>query len=264
MPGANSYAAGREPNGRTVMQQDVIDLREFYARPLGGVVRHLITYRMRSLWRNVTGLSVFGLGYATPYLTVFRGEAARVGALMPAAQGVIAWPEGAPRLTALVDGDDLPLPDASVDRLFAVHSIEHAGSVRDVLREAWRVLSPEGRLLLVVPNRTGVWSQLDTTPFGHGQPYSRGQLTRLLREALLSPTEWYHTLYMPPFSWQILLRSAIAWERVGTVLWPVFSGVIVVEATKQIYAATGDASAKRVPGRMRTAPVRSVSPREGQ
>lgn len=244
------------------MQQDVIDLREFYARPLGGVVRQLITYRVRSLWRNVRGMSVFGLGYTTPYLSVFAGEAERIGALMPAGQGVIAWPEGAPRQTALVDGADLPLPDTSVDRLLAVHSLEHAGSVRDLLREAWRVLSPEGRLLLVVPNRAGVWAQIDTTPFGHGQPYSRGQLARLLREALLSPSEWYHTLYMPPFSWQILLRSAIAWERIGTVLWPVFSGVIIVEATKQIYAATGDASAKRVPGRLETVPVRPVSPRQ--
>jgi len=178
------------------MQQDVIDLREFYARPLGGVVRHLITYRVRSLWRNVTGMSVFGLGYATPYLTVFRGEATRVGALMHAAQGVVAWPTEAPRQTALVDEDDLPLPDASVDRLLVVHSMEHARNVHDLLREAWRVLSPEGRLILVVPNRTSVWAQSDTTPFGHGQPYSRGQLARLLREAMLSPTGWNHALYM--------------------------------------------------------------------
>ncbi len=246
------------------MQQDVIDLREFYARPLGGVVRHLITYRVRSLWRNVTGMSVFGLGYATPYLTVFRGEATRVGALMHAAQGVVAWPTEAPRQTALVDEDDLPLPDASVDRLLVVHSMEHARNVHDLLREAWRVLSPEGRLILVVPNRTSVWAQSDTTPFGHGQPYSRGQLARLLREAMLSPTGWNHALYMPPFSWQILLRSAIAWERIGTVLWPVFSGVIVVEATKQIYAATPHADAKRVPGRLRTVPARPVSPRDSR
>ena len=75
------------------MRVDIIDLREFYARPLGAVVRRLIAQRVRALWRDVSGMNVFGLGYAAPYLGVFRQEATCVGALMPASQGVIAWPQ---------------------------------------------------------------------------------------------------------------------------------------------------------------------------
>lgn len=235
------------------MHIDVVDLREFYARPLGAVVRRLIASRVRSRWRNVTGMSVFGLGYATPYLAAFRGEAARLGALMPAAQGVIAWPDDAPGQTALAHEEHLPLPDSSVDRLLVVHSLENTESLRAMLREVWRVLTPAGRVLLVVPNRSGIWARIDTTPFGHGLPYSRGQLARLLRDSLLTPLEWSHALYMPPFNWPVLLRSAIAWERLGALLWPAFSGVLIVEATKQIYAATPEMSAKRVRGRL--APV---------
>ena len=124
------------------MQQDVIDLREFYARPLGGVVRHLITHRVRSLWRNVTGMSVFGLGYATPYLTVFKGEATRVGALMHAAQGVVAWPTDAPRQSALVDEDDLPLADVGAGFNQLVASFAHGGTSYNVSMSGFWEIGP--------------------------------------------------------------------------------------------------------------------------
>jgi hypothetical protein len=42
---------------------------------------------------------------------------------------------------------------------------------------------------------------------------------------------------MPPFNWRILLRWPLFWERLGLLLWPTFSGVIVIEATKEVYAA---------------------------
>lgn len=243
------------------MSVDIIDLQEFYARPLGQVVRRLLAYRIRGRWRNVKGMNVFGLGYAAPYLGAFREEAARVGALMPAAQGVTAWPEHGPYEAALVEESALPLPDASADRLLAVHSLENTESAHAMLREIWRVLAPGGRVLLVVPNRRSVWSQIDTTPFGHGRPYSRGQLARLLRDALFTPVDWVHALYMPPFSWPVLLRSAVAWERMGAVLWPAFSGVIMVEAGKQIYAVTPQRGLGAVARRLRPAPVRTAAAR---
>lgn len=236
------------------MHLDVIDLREFYARPLGLVVRRLIAHRVRSRWRNLSGMTVFGLGYSTPYLSAFRGEAVRVGALAPAAQGVMTWPDQGPMQTALVDESGLPLSDSCVDRMLVVHSLETCEASRAMLRELWRVMTPGGRLLLIVPNRRSIWSQLDTTPFGYGRPYSRGQLARLLRDALFTPLDWIHALHMPPFSWQILLRWSTAWERLGAVLWPAFSGVIIVEATKQIYAAAPDRALKKQRSRLQPVP----------
>ena len=53
---------------------------------------------------------------------------------------------------------------------------------------------------------------------------------------MFSPEDWQYALYMPPFSWRVLLKWPVFWERLGLVLWPTFSGVIMVEATKQIYA----------------------------
>ncbi len=114
-----------------------------------------------------------------------------------------------------------------------------AERVRPLLREMWRVLSPEGRLMLVVPNRRGVWARLDKTPFGHGRPYSRGQLEALLIGAMFTPLDWSGALYMPPVGRRMLLRSGTAWERVGAVVSPAFSGVIIAEARKELVAPIG-------------------------
>jgi SAM-dependent methyltransferase len=221
------------------MQLDVDDLREFYATPLGQTVRRLLTHRIRARWRGLHRSTLIGLGYSAPYLGAFRGEAQRLGALMPDSQGAVAWPRDAPSHSVLVDDDRLPLADGSVDRLLAVHCLEVAERTRQLLREMWRVMAPEGRMILVVPNRRGVWARLDNTPFGVGRPYSRRQLDDLLIQAMFTPLDWGGALYFPPLGRQVVLRSATAWERVGAGVSPGFAGVLIVEASKELIAPIG-------------------------
>lgn len=240
------------------MPMDVIDLRDFYGRPLGRVARLMIGRRIRGLWPDVRGLSVLGLGFATPYLGQFLGEAERVFGLMPAQQGVLRWPPEGRSLTGLADEKELPLDDESVDRVLVVHGLEASEAMRAMLRQIWRVLAPGGRVLIVVPNRRGLWARRELTPFGQGQPFSRGQITQALRESMFSPADWENALFVPPFDWRPLLRSARAWERVGQLLWPRFSGVILVEATKQIYAATPIREPRRMEAMRQR--VRAIAP----
>ena len=107
------------------------------------------------------------------------------------------------------------------------------------------MLVPEGRLLLVVPNRRGLWARFDTAPFGHGHPFSQGQLERLLEDRLYTPTNWAPALFMPPLGWRTVLKTASAWGRIGARAWPVFSGVLMVETQKQLYAPVGRAEKTR-------------------
>jgi len=166
---------------------------------------------------------------------------------MPEAQGAVAWPSDGLSQSVLVDDDHLPLPDESVDRLLGVHCIEVAERTRPLLREMWRVLAPEGRLMLVVPNRRGVWARLDNTPFGQGRPYSRRQLEVLLTQAMFTPLDWSGALYFPPLERKVVLRSSTAWERVGASATPAFAGVLIVEARKELVAPIGrPAKARRL------------------
>src|SRR5438128_3056362 len=197
--------AGKDPCGRSMlpcrpMSIDVVDLRNFYAQRLGVVARRFIGRGIRARFADTRGLSVLGVGYPSPYLGLFREEAERCLAFMPAAQGVVKWPTDRPSLAALVDAVELPLSDSSIDRVLLVHALEMAHDPGALLREVWRVLAGGGRLLVVVPNRRGVWARMDTTPFGHGRPYSRAQINFLLRETWFTPIGWREALYVQPIA----------------------------------------------------------------
>ncbi|MGK2872108.1 MAG: class I SAM-dependent methyltransferase [Alphaproteobacteria bacterium] len=228
------------------MHLDVIDLHAFYSSPLGDASKRAISQKIRQIWPDLTGQSLLGIGYATPYLPLFQGEASRTLAMMPASQGVMRWPNSGPSLTGLMDETQLPLPDASIDRILLMHSIESSEQIRPSLRELWRVLAPGGKLLIIAPNRIGLWARREATPFGHGRPFSRSQLTQLLRDCLFSPEQWSASLYMPPLGRTMLLRNPDVWERVGKLLWPRFAGVWMVEASKQIYAPIPEQSRARI------------------
>ncbi|MFM2128581.1 MAG: hypothetical protein RL477_127 [Pseudomonadota bacterium] len=221
------------------MWVDVVDLRDFYATSLGGVAARAVRARLRGLWPDARGLRVLGLGYATPFLSPFAEEAERVLAAMPMGQGVLHWPRGGANRAVLVDELDLPFPDNAFDRILLVHAVENAESLRPMLREVWRVLADAGRIVVVVPNRRGIWARIERTPFAHGHPYSARQLSRLLRDNLFTPTATQGALFVPPSRSRMVLGAAAAWENIGTKFLPRFAGVVIMEATKQIYAVSG-------------------------
>ncbi len=217
------------------MHLDIIDLRAFYASTLGHLAERSITMALASIWPKLPGERLVGLGYVVPFLDRFRGDTERTFAFMPAGQGAVSWPPAAPSSTALIFEEELPLPDSAVDRILMVHALEHAEDPRETLKEMWRVLAPNGRLVIVVPNRRGLWARFEHTPFGSGRPYSGGQLTRLLREANFTPGPWAEALFFPPSSRRWIMRPSAIFERLGRRFWPMFSGVLIVEAQKRIY-----------------------------
>lgn len=217
------------------MNSDIVDLRSFYASPLGHVAERSITFALSALWANLPNERLVGLGYALPWLERFGADAERVFAFMPGTQGAVRWPNDAPSSTVLVFDEELPLVDASIDRMILVHSLEHAENPRETLKEIWRVLSPAGRVVIVVPNRRGVWARFEHTPFGTGRPFSRSQLNELLRDANFTPSASSDALFFPPSRRPFMMRLQPMLERAGRRFWPIFSGVIIAEAQKRLY-----------------------------
>jgi SAM-dependent methyltransferase len=211
--------------------------REFYASPTGRVAARLLRARMLEIWPELTGRQVLGLGHAAPYLRLWREGAARILSATTAEVGPQPWPRGERCLSTLVEETELPFPDFSFDNVLLVHGLEGAENAKRLLREVWRVLKEDGRLLVVVPNRRGVWAHLDTTPFGQGRPYSPGQISRLLERSMFTVARRQAALFMPPFRNRLLLRGAGFWERAGRVLAPRFAGVALVEARKEMFGA---------------------------
>lgn len=210
---------------------------EFYMTARGAVACRLVRDRLTLAWPDVTGMAVLGLGYSAPYLRPWRESAARCIAAVPAHAGAGRAPSGRPNLACLIEEDGLPFPDLCFDRILLVHGLEAAGNASRMLREVWRVLKDDGRLLIVAPNRMGVWAHVESTPFGQGQPYSPGQLGRLLAASLFRIERRDTALYLPPTNLRLMLRSAPVWEQSGRRIAPRLAGVTIAEAVKDVYAA---------------------------
>jgi SAM-dependent methyltransferase len=215
------------------MRRSVEDLRSFYGEPAGALARRMLARRLEEAWGEANGCDVLGLGYATPWLDAFVG-ARRTVAAMPGGQGVELWPSVGRNRTLLVDDRRLPFAAGAFDRVLLVHALEEADDALAPMLEAVRALAPAGRIIIVAAARGGLWSRSESTPFGHGRPFTRRQLERLVREAGLEPTAWAQTLYAPP--WGPLLPMAEGFEQVGRRIAPGAAGVILLEAARQAYA----------------------------
>ncbi len=214
------------------MTAEVHGLAAFYLTPAGAIAARLVGARLKRLWPSLRGQALLGIGHAAPYLPLWRAEAGRAIPLTPAQ---MAWDAASGALIA--EEERLPFPDLSFDRVLLVHGLEASENTRRLLREVWRVLKDDGRLLVVAPNRRGLWAHAEHTPFGHGQPYSPGQVTRLLERHLFRAERRDSALYVPPF--RPFLRMAGAWETVGRAVWPArHAGLAIVEARKELLAAT--------------------------
>ncbi len=226
---------------------NVVELREFYASPLGKATHRLLAAKLSPALELAPEATLLGLGFATPYLN----ENLRHLAFMLARQGVESWPKQGLQQSALVDELDLPLPDNSVDIALVIHGLEFSESPIEMLQETWRVLAPQGRLILVVPNRSGLWAASDASPFGFGQPFSRTQLWALLKETQFSFNRMEPALMVPPRAKVAGMAIASNIEKYGKTLLGHLSGVIVVEATKQVYAYSAGRRVRRTLPRFR-------------
>jgi SAM-dependent methyltransferase len=246
------------------MRRSIEELRTFYGEPAGALARRLLARRLDDAWGEAGGCDVLGVGYATPWLDAFVG-ARRVVAAMPGGQGVELWPSVGRNRTVLVDDRRLPFAAGSFDRILLVHALEEAEDAAGLLLEAVRALTPAGRIILIAAARGGLWSRVEATPFGHGRPFTRRQLERLVRDAGLEPTAWSQTLYVPP--WGPLLPLADGFEQVGRRVLPGAAGVILLEATRQAYArvhpGAAVAAAPALASSLRPQPA-SGSRREGR
>jgi SAM-dependent methyltransferase len=220
------------------MHLDVLDLRAFYYRTqLGRTAQRAIRDQMMNMWPEAPEMTVVGFGFAAPLLRPYLGHARRTIALMPGQQGVMPWPAGKPNVSVLCEETLWPVETDSVDRLVVLHGLETSQHPIALLDECYRVLAPEGRGLFIVPNRAGLWSRRDETPFGFGRPYTLGQLESMLAAIGLKPKSHAAALYQPPSNKRFWLKTSGFWEKIGKRVSNRFAGgVLMVEVTKQVPA----------------------------
>lgn len=220
------------------MRQPASSLEAFYATRLGAMAAARIGQRLRDLWGPCQGLSVLGIGFPQPLLPLWQDTARCAIGIVTEDQNVTTGPFKGPRGGKIAPALDhrLPFGDGVFDRIVLLHAIEDAENPRATLREAWRILAPEGRIVVATANRKSFWSLAESKAFGHGRPWTRKQLMALLNDGLFQVTASTTAVHMPPINWPMITAASESWERVGELVTPGLGGVVLVEAVKHIYA----------------------------
>lgn len=230
------------------MHLDVQDLKNFYYRSaLGRRAQTVIRDELKVLWPEAKGQTVAGFGFAVPLLRPYLKDARRVIGLMPGPQGVMRWPHQGPNVSLLCEDTQWPIPTGQVDKLVVMHGLETSENPSALLDECWRVLGPGGRAVFIVPNRAGLWSRSDKTPFGYGRPYSMSQLDAQFRRHQFITEASFSTLYQPPSHKKVWRKFTNLIERTGHNI-PLIKagGVIMAEVSKQTIAPVGPGLREKV------------------
>ena len=134
-----------------------------------------------------------------------------------------------------------------MDRLVVMHGLETSDTPSEILEECARVLGPGGRVIFIVPNRSGIWSRGDGTPFGFGRPYSASQIDSLLRDHGFTPERHASALFSPPSEKRFWLGLSGALELTARRFAPWFAGgVLMIEASKQVHAPKNGGLGERI------------------
>lgn len=133
--------------------------------------------------------------------------------------------------------DQLPFADRSIDLLLLPHVLEFSGNPHAVLREANRVLMPEGRLIILGFNPFSLWGLQHF--LGRGYPWGGRYIAvpRLhdwLQLLDLETTGGRYTAYTPPLQSPLALNRWAFMEKAGDRWWPMAGGIYLLQAVKRV------------------------------
>lgn len=223
------------------MHRDVSEIRRFYQSPLGRLTTRILGDKIRLFCEGQSSAKddesvLIGIGYAIPYLEQWPDI--KAVAVMGAMQGAVRWPHHGAARVVLTEDHILPFADQSIEQIVMIHAVESADYLRELMDEVWRVLKPNGRVMIAVPNRSGIWAKSDNTPFGYGRPFSMKQMRTLLYDAQFVIENDMRALYFLPSHNRVLLWLAPILEKIGAIMVPRLGGVTLVEASKRLYNVT--------------------------
>lgn len=217
-------------------EQELTTIARWYGSPAGRRAARLLAKALAPDLRGGPNRRLLALGPAAPVLTRIHYTFERRALVTPAPNG--RWPLMTPSCALAADPLRLPFAEAMFDDLLLLHCLEHAESPKPLLREAWRVLAPAGRLVLVVPNRGTRWTWFAATPYGQGRHHAGDGLRRMLEETMFAVTAVRTALFAPPLAGLQWLEAPLA------RLAPQHGAVSIIVAAKADGAAPAMAEAR--------------------
>lgn len=143
--------------------------------------------------------------------------------------------------SVLCEAEQLPFDSNSIDLLVLAHTLSSAQDQHMVLREAQRVLVPEGRLVIVGFNPWSLWGLRNCLPglsawfpSGEAGGVSPARLKDWLRLLSFEIDRGHFGCYAPAVRSQKWLDRFAFMEKAGDRWWPIFGSVYLVAAVKRV------------------------------
>lgn len=140
--------------------------------------------------------------------------------------------------------DALPIASDSVDVLLLPHTLEFESDPHQVLREAGRVLIPEGSLIIVGFNPWSLWGLWRLVLMRGSQPPWCGRFIGLARMrdwlALLGfdEVQVHPYFFRPPLQHEGVMKKLSFMEHLGARWWQHLSGAYLLVAKKRVFILT--------------------------
>lgn len=230
------------------MSRPIINLKQWFASPPGKLLRDWELARADQAMNGCFGYHALQIGMQ--YLPLLRN--CRIQHRWVAAtEAPVSLPDAEHRNagTALVlEPDALPFGEASMDLVMLPHTLEASADPHAVLREAARVLVPEGRLLVFGFNPASLWGlqqkgRLLAQRMGSREPPVIPDVDDLIRLGLLR--DWLRLLgfeieggcfgcYRPSLHNEKWFNHLEWLEAAGDRWWPFMGGAYFLLATKRV------------------------------
>ena len=220
------------------------DISDFLSTPAGQIVLDWEMREASRLLEDVFGFSALQLGL--PQLDLLRGNRIPLHVLALSEREPDA-PSFPARFRA--EFTSLPLATESQDLVVLPHTLDFAGNdeaARQTLREAARVLMPEGRILLTAFNPVGLWNIRQKLHRGGIGSAFLPEAARPIRLARIR--DWFSLLgleidrgefgaYEAPARTLSGMRSCHWMNAAGDRWWPSLGNIAMISACKHIAGA---------------------------
>lgn len=184
------------------------------------------------------------------YHLVFMGDPGLISLVQPSLiqHQILVEPQAEKKMTTLsplpAHFSELPLRSDSVDVIVLSHILEHIPNPHDVLREAHRVLIPEGTIVITGFNPISCWGGWHaiqkwrkTVPL-RGKLLSSVRLKDWLKLLNFQITGGHRFCFRPPIHHDKLYQKLEGLERWGQRVWPLSGGAYSLVATKRVIPLT--------------------------